>query len=444
MDKTDNQPLTQLGNEILSTARNELYLSMRFLDVALAGLTFEMSPLIASTATDGEKLYFQPRYLMDAYEENPVLVNRAYLHNLLHCIFSHLYLSARAISSLWDLCCDICVEFIMDSLSYPSVRKMQSPIREKTYRYLEDKVTLYTPGRLYHILDNSVFYKEYGILMTQDFCIDTHEYWPKEKDNEGRKRQQKNESRWQEVSDKTRTAMETFERRAGTNAGKLLQTLQVTRPDEYRYDYFLRRFAAWHEEMKINDEEFDLSYYKLGIDLYQNIPLLEPLEYKEEKKIQELVIAVDTSGSCYGTQVRRFLNETYAILKNSHRFFRHIRIHLLQFDTVVQEDTCITDMAQLAAMPDSFTVKGFGGTDYRCVFRYIEGQRKAGRFAKLQGLMILTDGYGTYPKQPPDYPTAFLLADYLKEDSPSAREPSYEHVPSWAIRLRLDEALSDE
>lgn len=440
----DYQPLIQLGNEILSTARGELYLSMRFLDVALAGLTYEMSPLITSTATDGEKLYFQPRFLMSAYEENPVLVNRAYLHNLLHCIFSHLYLPGKEKTDLWDLCCDICVEAMIDSLPYPCIRKIQSPIREKTYRYLEDKVTLYTPGRLYHILDNSVYYTENGLLMERDFCLDTHEYWPKKNDPESRERQQKSEKKWQEISDKTRTNMETFERRAGTNAGSLLQTLQISKPDEYRYDYFLRRFAAWHEEMKINDEEFDLSYYTLGIDLYRNIPLLEPLEYKEEKKIQELVIAVDTSGSCLGKPIRRFLSETYSILKNSKQFFRHIRIHLLQFDTVIQESTCITDMAKLSSMAEHFTVKGFGGTDYRCVFRYISKQQKEGKLSKLQGLMILTDGYGTYPSQPPGYPTAFLLADFLKEDSPSAREPSYDHVPSWAIRLRMDEALIDE
>ena len=60
----ENSALTQLGNEILSTARNELYLSMRYLDVALAGLTYEISPLVSSSATDGEKLYFQPRYLL--------------------------------------------------------------------------------------------------------------------------------------------------------------------------------------------------------------------------------------------------------------------------------------------------------------------------------------------------------------------------------------------
>ena len=53
----DTPSHTALGREILSTVRSDLYLSLRFLDAALSGLTFEMSPLIPSSATDGERLY---------------------------------------------------------------------------------------------------------------------------------------------------------------------------------------------------------------------------------------------------------------------------------------------------------------------------------------------------------------------------------------------------
>ncbi|MCH5252068.1 MAG: metallopeptidase [Lachnospiraceae bacterium] len=430
------QPIAQLGKDILSAARNELYLAMRFLDVPLAGLGYEISPVISSTATDGETLYVQPKYLLSSYEENPVLVNRAYLHNLLHCIFSHLYLPAKESKELWDLCCDICVEAIIDSLSVPCLQKMQSPIREQTYRLLEDNKIFYTPGRLYLFFEKHVFYHQNMLFMEQDFCIDSHALWKRDGGEESKKQQEK---KWKEISEKTKTNMETFYRRAGNQAGKLLELLQITTQEEYRYDYFLKRFAAWRENLKINEDEFDVNYYTLGLDLYGNTPLLEPLEYKEEKKIKELVIAVDTSGSCRGNPVRRFLMETYGILKHSRYFFRQSRIHLLQFDTIIQEDLCITDFEQFFRLAESFQVKGFGGTDYRCVFDYIEKQQKNGGFSGLQGLMILTDGYGTYPEHPPAYPTAFLLADFLKE-TPSHALPAYDRVPHWAIRLRIDEA----
>ena len=66
------QQHTALGMEILAAARNDLYLSLRFLDSALSGLDYQMSPLISGTATDGKYLYFQPRYLFRSFDTNPV------------------------------------------------------------------------------------------------------------------------------------------------------------------------------------------------------------------------------------------------------------------------------------------------------------------------------------------------------------------------------------
>ena len=71
----------------------------------------------------------------------------------------------------------------------------------------------------------------------------------------------------------------------------------------------------------MNDEEFDYVYYTYGLRLYENMPLIEPLEYKEVKRIREFVIAVDTSGSTSGDLVQKFLQKTYNILKTSESYF---------------------------------------------------------------------------------------------------------------------------
>ena len=65
--------------------------------------------------------------------------------------------------------------------------------------------------------------------------------------------------------------------------------------------------------MKINDDEFDYSFYTYGLQLYEKMPLIEPLEYKEIKAIKEFVIAIDTSGSTSGELVQTFLQKTYII-----------------------------------------------------------------------------------------------------------------------------------
>lgn len=48
--------------------------------------------------------------------------------------------------------------------------------------------------------------------------------------------------------------------------------------------------------------------------------MIEPLEYKEVNRLEELVIAIDTSGSCSGETVQRFLGETYGILSEKENF----------------------------------------------------------------------------------------------------------------------------
>ena len=58
-------------------------------------------------------------------------------------------------------------------------------------------------------------------------------------------------------------------------------------------------------------DSFDYIFYTYGLNTYGNIPLVEPLEYKESEKIHDLAIIVDTSESCSDETLRRFLNETF-------------------------------------------------------------------------------------------------------------------------------------
>ena len=79
-----------------------------------------------------------------------------------------------------------------------------------------------------------------------------------------------------------------------------MQNLREVNRERYDYTSFLKKFAVMGEVMKINDDEFDYIYYTYGLKLYENMPLIEPLEYKDVKRIREFVIAIDTSGSGRG------------------------------------------------------------------------------------------------------------------------------------------------
>ena len=66
------EELAAIGVEIIRNARNELYLSMRFLDVALNGLLPVADNSIKGIGTDGTLLSFETGYICGWYRRNPV------------------------------------------------------------------------------------------------------------------------------------------------------------------------------------------------------------------------------------------------------------------------------------------------------------------------------------------------------------------------------------
>ena len=64
-------------------------------------------------------------------------------------------------------------------------------------------------------------------------------------------------------------------------------------------------------------DSFDYGYYAYGLRHFGNMPLIEPLETREVRKIEDFVIAIDTSMSTSGELVRAFLSRTYELLQEN-------------------------------------------------------------------------------------------------------------------------------
>ena len=77
---------------------------------------------------------------------------------------------------------------------------------------------------------------------------------------------------------------------------------------------------------------------------------------------------IDTSMSCSGDLVRRFLEETYSVLKQNDSYFRKVNVHIIQCDEKVHTDVTITSEKELRAYMEHFELYGEGGTDFRPAF----------------------------------------------------------------------------
>ena len=210
----------------------------------------------------------------------------------------------------------------------------------------------------------------------------------------------------------------------------LQDMLQAENRERYDYRQFLRRFSVLKEEIEVDPDSFDPVFYSYGMSLYGNMPLIEPLETKEVFRIEDFVIVIDTSMSCSGELVQRFLEETYDVLSESDTYFRKIRIHICSVDDKVQSDVLIECAEDLKGLYGAFQITGFGGTDFRPAFEYVNELRAKREVDGLRGLIYLRMEKESIRFEAPVYDAAFVFIEHLYSD---------ESVPAWAMKVVLEE-----
>lgn len=421
----------EMSLKILEYVRNEIYLDLRFMSAALSVLTPKNDKAVHTFATDGSFLCFSTEQMLRVFKQNAKYLDRLYLHTILHCLFSHLWIMPGKIDSgeyrrFWHLACDIAVEYLIDEMNKPCTKRILSGLRIKMYETLKREKGSISAAKIYRLLWELP--EEEIIALELEFHTDDHRYWPKKTDSEAKQQiASENRKKWDKIARQTRMEQERNgdEQEEGQ---RMLASMIAGAKSRRSYRDFLQKFSVLREELQQDPDEFDLNYYTYGLQIYGNMPLIEPMESRESKKIREFIIVIDTSYSTSGELVKQFLRETAAILNQSNSFFADSVIRILQCDNIVQSDTVIRTEAELTQFMERFELLGGGGTDFRPAFAYVNELREQGYCKNLGGLLYFTDGKGIYPKQRPEYKTAFLFLEEYDETQ----------VPVWAIRLKLE------
>ena len=379
MSNTNSQEV--LGKKILQNCRNELYLDFPYLDGAFASLEYEADNSIATIGTDGEKIYFNSVFLLKKYAENPEAVRHGYLH---------IFMKPDKSINEWDRECDSFVENLIDK----AIRK------DGCY---------------------SLKKRSHGSTDVTVQSFDDHTLWLRtlSQASGGRRTREK----WERILAYTSQNKTGTQSRAGTQTMNCQEELDEIYRSRYDYRKFLKQFCRLREEVELDTESFDYIFYRFGMEHYGNIPLIEPLEYKEVNRLEELVIAIDTSGSCSRETVQRFLGETYVILNEKENFFSRMKVYIVQCDCFIQKVDVIHSEEEWKEYSRKVMIQGRGGTDFRPVFELIRQEKERKELKNLRALIYFTDGDGIYPRQKPDYETAFV---FLK------RTDKMKLVPAWA------------
>ncbi len=428
MEQNRQEKIESLAAQIMRYARDSILVNMRFLDVALAALTPVVKRNSEQIASDGSHLFYDPVYLLQKYKKEPAFAVRCYLHVLFHLIFYHSFRYDKVERDYWDVAADIAVENTILELQLPGSALLQDEAKKRKLKVLKEDVSALTAERLYRYLKNTaVSEKELGELAVL-FYQDAHIFWKQPKQFEITMEQ------WKKLSERVQADLKSFSK-GKTNSESLKENLTEATKDRYHYADLLKKFAVMNEDIQMNDDEFDYIYYMYGLEHYGNMPLVEPLEYKDTRKIREFVIAIDTSASCQGALVQAFLRKTYAILKTKDSFFQKMNVHIIQCDSEVRKDTKITCQEDFDIFLKEEKLVGFGATDFRPVFTYVEELLQKGEFENLKGLIYFTDGYGVYPAAMPPYDVMFT---FLNDNEAGPK------VPPWAIKVVLEEEELEE
>ncbi|MCI8342027.1 MAG: metallopeptidase [Firmicutes bacterium] len=462
------EKIDAICRNILFSVKTKLYMNMKFLSMAFDGLNFAMNSDTERMGTDGFYLYYSPAFLMDCYRNFPQWLERAYIHSIIHCLFKHLINIDDRDDVIWNLSCDIAAEYVIDSLNVRTLKRSENALRRVTYKQINEAMKVPTAEGIYEAIVHRKIDFESLEKLKDEFFVDDHSFWKQYRsvespegensggnsqnndqgensgepdDNDGNGSQSnggndkkansnidKLKEKWDNISQRTETEMETFSKGQSDETGELSEFLRVENKQRYDYREFLKKFAVRREIMQLDMDSYDYIYYTYGLRVYGNMPLVECLEYSDVKKVEEFAVVIDTSASCEKELVRIFLEETYSILRDNESFFRKINMHIIQCDNRVQEDKIIVSKEDFEQYINNFEVKGRGGTDFRAAFDYVNSLCEEKKMNELKGLIYFTDGYGEYPTSAPAYETAFVFVDDSFDDA---------GVPPWAVEIIL-------
>ncbi len=428
MENRRDEKTAYLAKEVLRLSRDSIIMHMRFLDAALSDMRPQSKSGLKGVAADGENFWYDETFVLRRYQKEPAYISRCYLHSLLHLVFYHPFRYGEVEAKYWDIAADIAVENVMMEMNLNFLKLHRDAERKAEAAALKERCGALTAEKLYRYFGKEKPDEERLAEWKLLFHRDEHIYWTKPEQMEISLAQ------WKKISERIKTDLKTFSKgkfsKEKDSSESLKKNLEEATKDRYDYGEILRRFMVTGEEIRPSDEEFDYIYYTYGLEHYGNMPLVEPLEYKVIKKVKEFVIAIDTSASCRGSIVQGFLRKTYSIMKGAENFFSKVNIHIVQCDSEVRSDVKITDDGEFEEFIRTGKLSGFGATDFRPVFDYVDELIEQGKFENLKGLLYFTDGYGVYPERMPPYDVIFA---FLDEDE---TRPA---VPHWALPVVLGE-----
>ena len=446
-------------NNVRRKVRDELYQFFYAVDI------FEFVPVKESIkeylCTDGEHIFFNPEQIMkgmsvraftSGYNET-FLLEKLLVHMTLHGMLGH-FEADRQFSEkrIVGIIMDAQVNFILNLLDSKYANNIEeSDIWDNSEEC--DRVIGYS--EYYKALCSRKELRRW-FRKEKKYSVDEHELWMSEHDvsmsglnnnsfNINQETKNESQRKWEQArevlygsniySDMVNiignviVSMNRMNSNMyGNDSGNNVEIMQAADDKGISYRELINKLVVEKEISKELVDSIDVMMYTYGLELYSDVPLVEPNEVNEIKHLDNIIIAIDTSGSCGGYVAQRFIRETYNLFNEIRDSFEIESIHLIQCDTDIQDEKIFTSVDELP-LDEEMNMKGFGGTSFIPVFeRADELQKKDNK--SIEAVIYFTDGYGEFPDKEPDYPV-YLVMDEEEIDN-------CDYIPEWAECVAID------
>lgn len=224
----------------------------------------------------------------------------------------------------------------------------------------------------------------------------------------------------------------------GTQNGNNEFTVKTDRNSSNSYKQIMEEILKVCETVR-EEDEIDKALYQYGLEMYGDVPLVEPEEMSEKKQMRTFIIAVDTSGSCTERQVE-FLREIIKIFDEIKEMTQIEHICYLECDTKIQREENYYNVSEFVRWGNKHTFRGGGGTAFEPVFE--KADELIGKGETIDALFYLSDAEGSFPLEQPSYPVYFILDKedvYNEIDMMSESDVrDYLDIPEWVNILLVD------
>lgn len=379
--------------------------------------------------TDGESIYYHPATVIQTYLERKNAISEQIIHIIAHGLLGHFPKRKGQLESLFDAAADVKVAAFLHQLDASYLNKRTW---ETETALLVKKQKNSTLESLYLAPASS---EEARVLVSaaQPLKTDSHAAWCRQMESGQGNGNGKSvaflEGLWQSAAQQV--AENLVQQGQGELAAGMCEDYREVQESTVSYTEFLKQFCTIQERRQIDPDSIDQLWYHVGLDLTGDTPLVEPLEVREDAPALELAVALDTSGSCCGETMKGFLGELLAILRDTGG--PKVELTLIQCDAEIQDVRVLTREDSTAEIERQFEISGCGGTDFCPVFDYVNKQREDPEGKNFRGLLYLSDGYGDFPDEEPEYPVVFLMP--REEDDWGWGDP----LPEWVTEVRITE-----